>query len=232
MKSKIILVAAIVMAVITTILFRQYVVNLSNKYKSQQKMISIVVLKTDVKKNQKVTQDMLELKQFNAASVHPQAVKKINDIAGDYALTDMRAGEVLFASRFANQYKETSEITRKIRDGYRAVAISVTDVESVSSLIQPEDYVDVVYTVADKHDANDVQTEILLQNVRVLAVGKKITESQSNALAGTDKTADKDKTSDEYTSITLELKPDDIVKIATADKKGDIKFALRSQLTP
>lgn len=228
MKSKYILIAAIIMGIITTVLFRQYIVNLDKKYKESQKIISVVVPKADIKKNQMVTKDMLELKDFSAASVHPQAVRKIENIAGQYALVDMKAGEILFASRFTNQFKETEQITRKIKDGYRAVSIGVTDVESVSSLINPENYVDVVSTTGDK---NNPQTVTLLTNVRVLAVGKRITEKDT-AVKTTDKLAQNDKGNGDYTSVTVELKPDDIVKIINADEKGDIKFVLRSQLAP
>lgn len=228
MKSKYILIAAIIMAIITTVLFRQYIVNLDKKYKESQKIISVVVPKADIKKNQLVTKDMLELRDFNEASVHSQAVRKIENIAGQYALVDMKAGEILFASRFTNRFKETEQITRKIKDGYRAVAIGVTDVESVSSLINPEDYVDVVSTTGDK---NNPQTVTLLTNVRVLAVGKRITEKDT-AVKTTDKTAQSDKGNGDYTSVTVELKPEDIVKIVNADEKGDIKFVLRSQLAP
>ena len=228
MKSKYILIAAIIMAIITTVLFRQYIVNIDKKYKESQKIISVVVPKADIKKNQIVTKDMLELKDFNKASVHPQAVKKIENIAGQYALVDMKAGEVLFASRFTNQFKETEQITRKIKDGYRAVSIGVTDVESVSSLINSEDYVDIISTTGDK---NNPQTVILLTNVRVLAVGKKITE-KGTAVKTTDKSAQSDKANGDYTSVTVELKPEDIVKIINADEKGHIKFVLRSQLAP
>jgi pilus assembly protein CpaB len=140
----------------------------------------------------------------------------------------MKAGEVLFASRFTNQFKETEQITRKIKDGCRAVSIGVTDVESVSSLINPENYVDVVSTTGDK---NNPQTVTLLTNVRVLAVGKRITEKDT-AVKTTDKLTQNDKSNGDYTSVTVELKPDDIVKIVNADEKGDIKFVLRSQLAP
>lgn len=228
MKSKYILIAAIIMAIITTVLFRQYIVNLDKKYKESQKIISVVVPKADIKKNQLVTKDMLELKDFSAASVHPQAVRKIENIAGQYALVDIKVGEVLFASRFTNQFKETEQITRKIKDGYRAVSIGVTDVESVSSLINPEDYVDVVSTTGDK---NNLQTVTLLTNIRVLAVGKRITEKDT-AVKNTDKLVESDKANGDYASVTVELKPDDIVKIINADEKGDIKFVLRSQLAP
>ncbi len=117
MKSKIILVIALVMAVITTILFKNYLTGLDKKYKERQKQITIVVPKADIKKNQKVTKENFELKEFSADSIHAEAIKNIEAIEGNYALVDMKAGEVLFASRFVNQVQESELITRKIKDG-------------------------------------------------------------------------------------------------------------------
>lgn len=217
MKSKYILIVALIMAIITTVLFRQYIVNLDNRSKAAQKIVSIVVPKADIKKNQLVTKDMLELKEFSSGSVHPEAIKKAEDIAGKYAVTDMKAGEVLFASRFTDQFKENQAITRKIQNGNRAVSIAVNDIKAVSKLIQPEDYVDVVCTT-------NGQTSIILQNVRVLAVGKRLASSTA-----TSNTAD---AAADYSTVTVELNPTDIVKIINADETGNIKFVLKGQFAP
>lgn len=220
MKSKYILIVALIMAIATTVLFRQYVVSVDKKYKDAQKIISIVVPKVDIKKNQLVTKDMLELKEFSSGSVHAQAIRKIEDAAGKYAVTDMKAGEVLFASRFTDQFKENQAITLKIRDGNRAVSIAVNDIKSVSKLIEPEDYVDVVKT------ANG-QTSIILENVRVLAVGKRLTSTTATTAKDANAAAAAD-----YGTVTVELNPTDIVKIINADETGNVKFVLRGQLAP
>lgn len=228
MKSKIILVIALIMAVITTVLFRNYVRGIENRYKENKKQVTIVVPKIDIKKNQKVTKDNLELKEFNADSVHGEAIKNIEAIEGNYALVDLKAGEVLFASRFINQSQESELITRKIKEGYRAVAIGANYVESVSNLIQPEDYVDVIYTLQDETNSKRFQTTTLLENVRVLAVGKRIIEKP-----GKNEYSDKAEGEQvEYSSVTVELKPEDVIKIVNSDEKGNIKFVLRSKITP
>ena len=219
MKSKYILIVALIMAIVTTVLFRQYIVNLDNRSKAAQKIVSIVVPKIDIKKNQLVTKDMLEFKEFSAGSVHPQAIKKIEEVAGKYAVTDMKAGEVLFASRFTDQFKENQVITRKIQNGNRAVSIAVNDIKSVTKLIEPEDYVDVVCTT-------NGQTSIILQNVRVLAVGKRLVATTTTANTGEAAAAA------DYGTVTLELNPADTVKIINADETGNIKFVLRGQLAP
>lgn len=235
MKTRNILIAALIMAILTTVLFRTYLKNLDNKYNSNQKRISIVVAKQSIKKNQMVTKDMLEIKEFSADSVHPEAVKKIEDIAGNYALTEIKVGEIIFASRFTNQFKESEELTRKIQDGYRAVAIEVNYVESVATMIEPENYVDVIFSEKVKDGGNNqiVKTETLLSKVRVLAVGKRIVEKQvAQATSEDSKASGTTQTQVEYNSATLELKPEDIIKIVNADERGNIKFVLNSKIAP
>jgi len=98
----------------------------------------------------------------------------------------------------------------------------------VANLIQPEDYVDVIYTFQEETNSKKFQTATLFENVRVLAVGKRIIEKNGNK-ENSDKAEGEQV---EYTSVTVELKPEDIIKIVNADEKGNIKFVLRSKITP
>jgi pilus assembly protein CpaB len=227
MKSRYILISALIMAIVTTVLFRQYLQQLDKKYRDTQNLIEVVVANQDIKKNQKATRDILEYRFVNAESVLPNAVKKLSDIEGSYAITDIIAGEPLFASRFTNQFKEKELITRKIKDGHRAVAIEVNYVESVSNLIEPEDYVDVTFS---EKVGNTIATQTLLENVRVLAVGKRIIEKEN--LSKDEAVVPQNQTQVEYSSVTVELKPEDIVKLVNADERGNIKFVLRSKVSP
>jgi pilus assembly protein CpaB len=222
MKSKFILIGALFLAIVTTVLFSKYVNSIDSKYKNHKDMVQIVVLKQDIKKNQIITEDMLEMKDFNASSVLPQAIKNNLDLVGSYALVDMKAGEMLFADRFTDQVKEKELITRKINEGKRAVSIDVTYTESVSTLIEPEDYIDVIYTVLNEDD--EPITSTILKNVRVLAVGKRITQKDS----GTAENDQDGQNQASYTSVTIELDPYQVEQIINADEKGNLKFALRS----
>ena len=228
MKSRNILILAIIMAVITTVLFNKYLKELDEKYKKNDNKISIVVPRVPINKNQKITKEILEFIELETESVHPEAIKTMEEIEGRYALTEMKKGEVLFSDRFLDQFKEEKLVTRKIREGYRAVSIEVNIVESVTNLIEPEDNVDVIFSEEIEQDGLEkkVNTEILLENIRVLAVGKRLNEKED--IKATDDKDDKV----EYISVTLELKPQDIVKLINADERGSIKLTLRSKIFP
>jgi pilus assembly protein CpaB len=224
------------MAFITTILFNNYLNNLEDKYKKNENKISVVVPKIDITKNEKITEEMLETKEFYLESVHPEAIKEMKDVVGKYASTNMKQGEILFASRFVEQTQVKDFVTNKIKQGYRAVSIEVNYVESVSNLIEPEDYVDVIFSeiIQRESETDEVITQLILENVRVLAVGKRLNENlpQVDSLDTTSQSQTTENTDLEYISVTLELKPEDMVKIVNADERGNVKFTLRSDIFP
>ncbi|MCY6371180.1 Flp pilus assembly protein CpaB [Clostridium ganghwense] len=232
MKSRNILILALMMALITTFLFNKYLKDLDKKYKKNENKISVVVPQKYINKNEKVTRELLQIKEFDADSVHPEAIKKIEEVEGKYALTDIKKGEFLFSNRFTNQFDEKKLVTRKIQNGFRAVSIEVNLVESVSNLIQPEEYVDVVFSEEIKQDGitNTINTQILLENIRVLAVGKRLSDKKIQTKDSKDLNQKENEI--EYVSVTLELKPSDAIKLINADEKGHIKLILRSKIFP
>jgi pilus assembly protein CpaB len=98
----------------------------------------------------------------------------------------------------------------------RAISIKVDAESSVSGLIQPGDYVDVVSTkmiekidLAEKADAHGPLSETVLHNVRILAIDQ----------AGT---TNKERT------VSLELAPEQVKKIIVAEQLGKLSLAVRS----
>ena len=93
----------------------------------------------------------------------------------------------------------------------RAISIKVDAESSVSGLIRPGDYVDVVSTqVIDKADlAQGTLSETVLHNVRILAINQ-------------DGPANKERT------VSLELAPEQVNKVTVADQLGKLSLAVRS----
>lgn len=228
MKSKFILIGAVLFAIATTVLFSNYLKNLNDQYKRDKSLVQVVVFKQDIKKNQKVTADMLETKSYSLSSVLSGTIKNAKDIIGSYTLVDMKAGEMLYPERFTNQTKESDSLTRKIKSGDRAVSVAVNYVQAVSSMIEPEDHVDVIASV--KNPASQLfETTTILEDVRVLAVGDSLTESQNDSASNSAK-GSSNGTQGKYASITLELDPKQAEQITNAEENGDLNFVLRSSL--
>jgi pilus assembly protein CpaB len=103
----------------------------------------------------------------------------------------------------------------------RAISINVDAESGVSGLIWPGDYVDVVLTqVSDKADsAHRSLSEILLHNVRIIAIDQEIVEGApaNNAAAG------------KVThSVSLQLASEQVKKIAVAKELGKLSLAIRA----
>lgn|GEM_PF-3268046 len=86
----------------------------------------------------------------------------------------------------------------------------------MAGLIKPGDYVDIIITVAA--DKEDTISNMIFQNVLVLATDKNMNyASQDNGKNKEEKT----------TTLTVAVTPDDATKLARAQAKGKVVFALR-----
>lgn len=104
----------------------------------------------------------------------------------------------------------------------RAISIKVDEETGVSGLIRPGDNVDVVLTqVFEKADpVKRAVSETVLSNVRVIAIDQEIAQGGrplTNAVPG--KTAQ---------TVSLELKPDQVKKVAVAKQLGTLSLVIRA----
>jgi pilus assembly protein CpaB len=103
----------------------------------------------------------------------------------------------------------------------RAISIKVDEETGVSGLIRPGDHVDVVLTqVFEKTDpARRALSEMLLRNVRIIAIDQEIVQGGRSASAVAGKTAQ---------TVSLELTPDQVKKITVAKQLGTLSLAVRA----
>lgn len=211
---------SLLMGIITSLLFYQYMKQLKVEKVAAVQTVEIVVAKEKIDKNERVLPEKLKLVKIPEKSVLPQSLKTFEEADGKIATTVIEKGEPILPHRLISEKEESVYVSRKIREGYRAVSVGVNINQSVSNLIEPEDEVDVVFTMANKGTANQSPPEssILLQKARVLAVGRKIVTSE-----------DSKEPYVEYSSVTVEVKPDDAVKLINASEQGKIHFLLNKR---
>ena len=127
------------------------------------------------------------------------------------------------------QYSDLKPVTLRngfsaiIKDQCRAVSIPVDPVSSVNNLVQPNDNVDVLGTFRfpDLRGDNslDTVTITILQNVKVLAVGNRWGNNYaSDAMNG----------QRSYSTVTLQLYPDEVEMVIFAAQKGRLTLSLRN----
>jgi pilus assembly protein CpaB len=108
-----------------------------------------------------------------------------------------------------------------LEPGTRAISIKVDAESGVSGLIKPGDYADVVLTqVAEKADpARRALSETLLQNVRIIAIDQEIVQGGGANNATAAKVAQ---------TVSLQLAPEQVKRIAVAKHLGTLSLAMRS----
>jgi pilus assembly protein CpaB len=218
MKSKVVLLLALLMAVITTVLFFQHM----KKYESTPTMatpnlVDVVVALEQIEKNEQIKEEKLQIIQVDATSVQPQSFSTKNEVVGKTATTVIVKGEQILSHRLVTEKKEITLVSRKIKEGYRAVSIGVDINGTVTNLIEPEDEVDVILSKA-VGVKKETASKIILKKVRVIAVGRKmVNPDEAEAPYG------------EYGSVTFELKPEDALRLIDLSKDGTIHLILHKR---
>ena len=129
------------------------------------------------------------------------------------ALRPIQVNELILASKLSGEGQSAS-IAALLPDGKRAAAIRLNDVSGVAGFIQPNDSVDVLVTrQAGVSGGAGQQTDVLLQNVRVIAID----QNAKNA----------DGTPSIAKTATLEVQPVDAQKLALAQQVGSLSLVLR-----
>ncbi|MFD1037352.1 Flp pilus assembly protein CpaB [Virgibacillus byunsanensis] len=213
MRSRIIFLLALIMGIITTILFFNYTKQYeTEEVVQQQETVQVVQTKEKIAENQVITAEVLKVVNVIKENIHPQSVSEISEVEGKISTAVMEQGEIVVAHRVKDQQDENLLLSLKIQDGYRAVSIGVNHVQSVTNMIEPEDRVDVFLT--ETNDDDEIISEEIFSDIRVLAVGRKMNPPQNES------------TYSEYSAVTLELEPNDANMLINASATGNIHFTL------
>src|SRR6476619_3017118 len=106
---------------------------------------------------------------------------------------------------------QRSTVSAMLRDGLKAATVRVNDIEGVGGFVLPGDHVDVALTrMVDKSNAS---TEVVLQNVRVLAIDQVADERVEKPSV--------------VKAVTLELDVVGAQKLALAASVGTLTLMLR-----
>ncbi|WP_458388319.1 Flp pilus assembly protein CpaB [Sphingomonas sp. F9_3S_D5_B_2] len=142
----------------------------------------------------------------NAAQLLPAGKQRV-------ALMPIGVNEPILATKISGVGQGAS-IAALLPEGMRAASVRINDVSGVAGFVQPNDSVDVLITrqVANAN-GNQQLTDVLLQNVRVIAL-----DQQAKNDDGSPKVA---------RTATLEVNPLDAQKLALAQEAGSLSLVLR-----
>src|SRR6185503_12040505 len=182
-----------------------------------------LVAKSDIQLGQAVKAEDLQWQAWPQATASSAFIRRDNrpdaqtQIAGSIARVPLMQGEPIREQKLVKA-DGSGFMAAILPTGMRAVSTEISAETGAGGFILPNDRVDIVLTKREKAQASGtdvVNSEVILSNVRVLAIDQAPKEKEGqNAVVGK--------------TVTLELKPEQTETLARARQGGTLSLALRS----
>jgi pilus assembly protein CpaB len=184
----------------------------------------VLVARGDIGLGQVVKPEDLQWQNWPAEGVSNSLISRgsraeaIKEIAGSIARAPFIAGEPIREQKLVKA-NGSGFMAAILPTGFRAISTEISPETGAGGFILPNDRVDVLLSKRDKSPDKGgpdlISSEIILTNIRVLAIDQAPKEKEGmNALVGK--------------TVTLELKPEQAETLARSRQSGTLSLALRS----
>ncbi len=186
--------------------------------------VDVLVARSDIGLGHSLKPDDLQWQTWPASSTSNGFIRRgerpeaTTQVAGSIARAPFIAGEPIREQKLVRA-DGSGFMAAILPTGMRAISTEISPETGAGGFILPNDRVDVILSKrekgADKSGADMVNSEIILTNIRVLAIDQAPKEKDGqNAVVGK--------------TVTLELKPEQAETLARARQTGTLALALRS----
>ncbi|MET3926894.1 Flp pilus assembly protein CpaB [Devosia sp. 2618] len=159
--------------------------------------------------------------EYVTISALPDAPEQLK---GSVARFEFFPGEPIREAKLVRS--DQGYLSAVLSQGMRGVSVGVTAVSSAGGFVVPNDHVDVVLTTQSTAGQH---SEVILANVRVLAIGTRLGEmGASGGQEDPNSPGPTPVTFDNSTIATLELNPSQADKLINASTLGQLSLTLRS----
>ena len=179
----------------------------------------VVVAKVNIPPRTRIQENMLQTKDIPVDLVPEGAIKNFDDVKNVQIKVTIFAGDILTIQKVFNETGNEGFVGQIPAD-CRAVSINVNEITGVAGFAKPGDKVDLLLVEKSSYSAT---TNVLLQNVPLLSVNQDTTGGNivddsgivtSSAISNP-------------TIATFALPPQDVLKLISASKLGEIYMMLR-----
>lgn len=217
-KNWVILIVALVVGGLAAFSTKNYIKNKVEDIEALNKnkaMVKVVVAKQPLEKGEVLSAQNMATREVPQEWAHSGAITPDQFSRAEGAVLAYSAGQgepVIWAQL---ESQKVATFSAKLDAGRRAVTVPVDEISSISGMVEPDDLIDIV--VSMQKDTRNF-TFTLLQSVRVLATGSKISQSS------------KDDTGQPitYTTVTLDTSPEDAKRLIAAREVGRVTALLRA----
>lgn len=190
----------------------------------------ILVAKTPIGVGERLNSERLEWQDWPEGALRPEyvTIAAMPDapaqLTGAVARFEIFPGEPIREAKLVRA--DQGYLSAVLSPGKRGVSVTVTAASSAGGFVVPNDHVDVLLTTSS---AVGQRSEVILSNVRVLAIGKQLGEM---GVTGGDESGTAESptptTFDNSTIATLELDPAQAETLVNASTRGQLSLTLRS----
>jgi pilus assembly protein CpaB len=241
-KQKLILISGVVLGIVAIFMTKMYLDQQQQAVQERAKaaianiqsnQAAVLVAKQDIPQGSVINPEMLGTSVVPNKFVQPQAVTSMDRIAGMVTVAPISKGEQISLSKLVNERKASGgggDLAGITPSGKRAISIVVDNIASLSGMVRPGDYVDVLTIIqvpipgADGQVVNQMVVIPLFQNVLVLAVG----QNTGSVSGSSGRYAEAPASSGGNSLITLALNPQEANLIAFVQEQGKVRLVMRS----
>lgn len=174
---------------------------------------TVVVAARPLRYGQELAASDLKEVPWPADAVPPGSSTKVKDLLAEgkrAVLAAIEPNEPVLAAKITGPGQRAT-LSAALRDGMQAIAVRVSDTAGVAGFVLPGDRVDLMLT--HQQDKADNVTDVLLQDVRVLAIDQSNDERSDKPLV--------------VKTVTLEVSTLEAQKITLAGVVGTLSLSLR-----
>jgi len=212
---------AVVLGIIAVIVANAYLTGRERQMAaSPQGMVRVAVASMPFNFGDEITPDKVKFVQYPSTSLPPGVHKSMAELLPEgkrrVALRPIMVNQPLLAADLSGG-GQSATIAALLPDGMRATTVRINDVSGVAGFIKPNDTVDVLVTRQaigpDGVRTEQQVTDVLLQNVRVIAMGQSMNANRQEPSS--------------TQSSTLEVSPLDAQKLVLGQQLGQLSLVLR-----
>ncbi len=174
-------------------------------------MMEVVAAAENIPLGSTIEQRQLKKVLWPRANVPPGIFQDPALLVGRTVVSNVFMGEPLMEAKLASGDSKSGVMAYIIPEGHRAMAVAVNDVAGVAGFVLPNSTVDVIVTTTPPRGPRI--SKIVLQNLRVLAVGQKMEEKEGKAI--------------QVPTVTVSITPEEAEKLALASNVGTLQLLLR-----
>jgi pilus assembly protein CpaB len=220
-RNTLFIIAAVAIGLIAVVLANSYfsgVEQRRDEVADESNLTRIVVAAQPLEFGTPLTSENLRLQGYPSTAVPEGAFTSLEMAlsGGRVALRPIVPNEPVLASKVSGSGGR-AVLSANLAEGMRAVAIGVDAVQGVSGFVRPGDVVDIFLTRQMRGDgagAQDLITEVVLENIKVLAIDQIASEAAVEPSVAR--------------TAVVELNQRDAQKIVLAGRLGTLSLALRN----